>query len=169
MKKRMSLVLVLVLVLSFGGCGQKKEPDLNFQMPEGYSLSEVQEASCSIVREEDGQAVGGINATQLTVKDLRKGLYAGYLDQASGSELGAEFFSWSGGSRQHPIEYVSETVSYPDTEEKQEYQRILFECENVIYDMWFHTELMDKKEISDLFYPILEAGPSQMRPEATQQ
>ena len=168
MKKTMSLVFALILVLSFGGCGQQKGPDLNFKMPQGYRLSDVQGDACSIIREEDGQAVGGIHNTQLTVKDLRKGLYAGYLDQASGSELGAEFFSWSGGSRQHPIEYVSETVSYPDREEKQESQRILFECDGSVYDMWFETALIEKEEVSNLFYPMIEGGPAQMRPEALQ-
>ncbi len=151
-------VLSLMIVLVFSGC-KKEEPtkaDFGFEMPEGYMISDLSENSCKITREEDHQAIGGINITSLSVKDLNEGKYAGYIDEVSGSELGAEYFSWEGGSRRHPIEYVTQTVSYPDTEVKREYQRVLFEHNKSVYDMWFDTELINKEEISNQFYPIIE-------------
>ena len=151
-------VLALIMMLVFSGCG-KEEPtkaDFSFEMPEGYNITDLSEKSCEITREKDHQIVGGINKTLLSVKDLKKGNYAGYIDEVSGSELGAEYFSWEGGTRRHPIEYITQIVSYPDTDLKHEYQRIMFEHNKSVYDMWFDTELIDKEEISSKFYPIIE-------------
>lgn len=150
--------LALVMVLVFSACGVQEPAEIDFdaEMPEGYMVSDFSENSCTITREEDHQAVGGINITSLTVKDLNKNKYAKYIDEVSGSELGAEYFAWEGGSRRHPIIYVEQIVSYPDTEVKHTYQRVLFESNKIIYDMWFDTELINKEEISNKFYPIAE-------------
>lgn len=65
----------LLLILLSGCSGGKTAPprgDFAFDLPEGYSVSDVTDESCSIVREQDGVAVGGIEATGLKPGDLKK-------------------------------------------------------------------------------------------------
>ena len=77
MKKSISLLLMLILVLS--GCNTSAEPpetvvpapaDFSFTLPEGYSIAYVEEYCCSILRDTDCIVVGGMEVTSLSRKAL---------------------------------------------------------------------------------------------------
>ena len=59
------IVFALLVVLT--GCSGKdtevKQADFSFNLPEGYSLSDVTDESCNIVSDEGGAIIGGITVT----------------------------------------------------------------------------------------------------------
>ena len=49
-----------------------------------------------------------------------------------------------------------QNVTDPDTQERAEYQRVLFVKDSSVYDMWFNKALIGEDMIS-AFYSIAEA------------
>ena len=80
MKKLFVICLLLVLVLS--GCGSPAASDASYEtlvpevgdftfaLPEGYSVADIEDFACTILRDEDGAAVGGMEVTALTQNAL---------------------------------------------------------------------------------------------------
>ena len=65
------ILLALLLVLLAGCSGRAaevKQADFSFNLPEGYSLSDVTDESCNIVSDEGGAIIGGITVTSLKPK-----------------------------------------------------------------------------------------------------
>lgn len=155
--RRITLVMLALLaaVILFGCSAPPEVGDFSFDLPEGYRITDVTEKSCTIVNEEKVQ-VGGINLTGLRAKDIWKSGsddFGRYLNDVA---WGCEFFSWQGGDRSHPLQYMSLTVTDPDTQQKQEYYRVFFVKASGVYDMWFDLEQIDRDAISDFFF-IAEA------------
>lgn len=148
------LLALLTAALLFGCAAPPEVGDFTFDLPEGFRMAQITEASCTIVNSQDTQ-VGGINLTPLRVKDLRgdrDALYQ-YLNQVA---WGCEFFSWKGGDRSHPVKYMTLYVTDPETQQKQEFYRLFFVRKSGVYDMWFDLAKIDRETVSE-FYPIAEA------------
>ena len=67
------ILLALLLVLPTGCSGKAaevKQADFSFNLPEGYSLSDMTDESCNIVSDEGGAIIGGITVTSLKPKLL---------------------------------------------------------------------------------------------------
>ena len=146
--------VLLAAVILFGCSTPPEVGDFSFELPDGFSITDVTEKGCTIVNSENIQ-VGGINLTPLRVKDLRgdrDALYQ-YLNEVA---WGCEFFSWKGGDRSHPVKYMTLSVTDPDTQQKQEYYRLFFVRKSGVYDMWFDLARIDRDTVS-AFYPIAEA------------
>ena len=155
--RRISLVMfALLTAMTLFGCSAPPEVgDFTFDLPEGFSMADITEKSCSIVNSENIQ-VGGINLTGLRAKDIRKSGsddFGRYLNDVA---WGCEFFSWNGGDRSHPLQYMSMTVTDPDTQQKQEYYRVFFVRKSGVYDMWFDLAQIHRDTVSE-FFPIAEA------------
>lgn len=150
---RIALPILLLLLLC--GCSTPPEVgDFSFTPPQGYRIVDVTEKTCTIVNEED-IPVGGVNLTQLRARDIRKDsddLFR-YLNQVA---WGCEFFSWHGGDRQHPVQYMNLTITDPETQEKQEYYRVFFVKDSGVYDLWFNLSRIDREQVS-AFLPMAEA------------
>ena len=153
--RRLPLALLAAVLLLISGCSALPEVgDFSFSVPAEYHISHVTDRSCAIVNGEN-IPVGGVNLTDLLAKDIRKGsdeLFR-YLNEVA---WGCEFFSWHGGDRSHPLQYMSLTVTDPETQQKQEFYRVFFTKDSGVYDMWFDLSLIDQEEIS-AFLPIAEA------------
>lgn len=155
--RRIALAIFTLLTAAMlYGCSAPPEiGDFSFDLPEGYQLSDVTEKSCAIVNGEK-ISVGGINYTGLRAKDIRDGgsvAFGRYLNDVA---WGCEYFSWNGGDRSHPLQYMSLTVTNPETQQKQEYYRVFFVKDSGVYDMWFDLAQIDRDTISE-FFPIAEA------------
>lgn len=138
------------------GCSAPPEiGDFSFDLPEGYRISDVSEKSCVIVHT-DHVPVGGINLTGLRVKDIRNNGTDTFYRYLNDVAYGCEFFSWHGGDRTHPLQYLNLTVMNPETQQKQEYYRIFFVKASGVYDMWFDLAQIDRDTVSE-FFPIAEA------------
>jgi len=130
-------VLMLLLVLLVG-CGKETIPergDFSFTLPQGYSISQVTDISCTIL-DPEGAAVGGINLTDIRpseLKNKRSTALPRYLNETA---EGCEFFSWVGDDPQNPVHYVSQYVTDAQTGEKLEFYRLLFVKNGGVYDLW---------------------------------
>lgn len=153
------LITLFAFLITITACQAKEmattqNRDFAFEMPDGYTIVDVTEKSCSIVNEEC-IAIGGINLTGLSKKDLEDENCTAipvYLNQMV---YGCEFFSWMGNDPNRPVRYVFQELS-SDSGHKKEYYRVLFVKNGAVYDMWFDLNLIDKETASALFDPIVE-------------
>ena len=86
-------MFALLTAMTLFGCSAPPEVgDFTFDLPEGFSMADITEKSCTIVNSENIQ-VGGINLTGLRAKDIRKSGsddFGRYLNDVA---WGCEFFS----------------------------------------------------------------------------
>ena len=161
MRKFFTLLTALLLAAMTAGCQDDtlvtEKGDFTFHLPEGYSIANVSDKACSIVRDEDDAIVGGFNLTNLTVKDLRKDRFGYYLDHVFGKQLPSDFFSMENGSRKNPIRYISHSVTDPDTQTRRDFKRTLFTKDHAVYDMWFDLQRIDV-DAASAFSSIVEPG-----------
>lgn len=157
MKKTAILFLILVLGITImAGCqNTPKSPkaDFSFQIPDGYTILDATDTSCSIVSNET--VVGGIILTQLNEKDLNSKPHSDdfyrYMDSVAGPDLISEYILMGTGDKEL-IEVVNHMVTDPETDEVHNYQRLFFVRNSAIYDMWFDMEVMDENAVKK-FYP----------------
>lgn len=157
--QKVKLVLsILLLSAMISGCQKNdnvpEKGDFTYDLPEGFVISDVTEKDCAIV-DSDGVTVGGMILTDLKGKDLTDADSVALPQYLEDIAEGSEYFSWTGGDDAHPIHYLTQYFTDPDTQEKREYYRVFFVKDSGVYDMWFDTALMDEDTISK-FLPIAE-------------
>lgn len=156
MRRIVLVMFTLLMAVTLLGCSAPPEVgDFSFTLPEGFHISDGTEKSCTIVNDEN-VPIGGINLTALRAKDIRKSgsdAFGRYLNEVA---WGCEFFSWHGGDRSHPLQYMSMKVTDPDTLQEQEYYRVFFVRKSGVYDMWLDLAQIDRDTVSE-FFPIAEA------------
>lgn len=153
-------LISVVLLLSFliSGCQTEGQPpekgDFACDLPEGFTLSDVTDKDCAIL-DSDGVVVGGIILTDLKVKDLRDPDSVALPQYLETIGEGSEYFSWTGGNRKHPTQYLTQSFTDPNTQEKREYYRIFSVKDAGVYDMWFDLAKIDE-DTASRFSPIGE-------------
>lgn len=159
MRKGMLIFLILLLSVMISGCHKEdsapEKGDFSYDLPEGFTISDVTEKDCAIVSS-DGVTVGGMILTDLKGKDLTgtdRVAMSQYLENIA---EGSEYFSWTGGDDAHPIWYLTQSFTDPDSQEKREYYRVFFVKDSGVYDLWFDMERIDEDIISE-FLPIAES------------
>ncbi len=160
MRKMITLVLsALLLSAIISGCGSKmpEKGDFSFDLPEGFSVSDVTDQNCSIVHDEDGTAVGGIELTQLKRRDLKDSDTINamkYVQHEFHKTNDIEFFASNWGDK-HPIITINLTKYEDDSEEKHDFSHIFFENEkdSGVYHMWFDLAVIDS-DIADNFISL---------------
>ena len=138
------ICLLLILMLLFSGCSSKKEPEFvkeivtyppaastDFTLPDGYAFAD--DTTTSIIRNSDGQVIGGILDMGITEEELEldgpndpTGKYLislGYM---------CEYFSWN----RDGYKSVSLYITDEGAEERWETERFLFPKNGKCYDLW---------------------------------
>lgn len=158
MRKLWLISVMLLLSLLISGCQTGNQPpekgDFTCQLPEGFTIGDVTDKSCTILNS-DGAAVGGMILTELKIKDLTDEDSVALPQYLEAIAEGSEYFSWTGGDAQHPVHYLTQYFTDPKTQVKREYYRIFFVKDSGVYDLWFDLERVDENAISG-FLPIAE-------------
>ena len=161
MKKTRFFILFTLLAMLLLGCQNQPIPekgDFSFSVPDGYSLSNITDKTCDILRS-DGTLVGGIVLTEIAPKDMKRNsdspAIARYLDSVAGLENMSEYFSWLGEESDYPTQYMDHYITDLETQEKTSYKRVIFVHDGGVYDMWFDLQVMVADDISN-FYSIAE-------------
>lgn len=161
MNRRKIFIPFLLLAVLLLGCGKETIPekgDFSVSLPEGYSISNVTDKSCDILRS-DGALVGGMVLTEIAPEDMKRDsdspAIARYLDSVAGLENMSEYFSWLGEEPDYPTLYMDHYITNSETQEKTTYKRVIFVRDGGVYDLWFDLQVMDEEEVPD-FYSIVE-------------
>lgn len=110
----------------------------DYTLPEGYSLADITDTSCSLVK--DGEVVGGFAITDLDVESLDNWndetifppeLIA-YLEKDLPDTVYDEYMidSW------HPYTTVIYILTDSETNERREYIHFFFERDGQVWDLW---------------------------------
>ena len=150
------ILLALLLVLLTGCSGnaaEAKQADFSFNLPEGYSLSDVTDESCNIVSDEDGAVIGGITVTSLkpellTNEDSTTEIMT-YLQNEFHKTNNVEFIALYGG-KEKPSVTINLTKIADDTGEKSHFRHIFFEKDAVVYHMWFDLDVVDQAAVDEI-------------------
>lgn len=125
-----------------------------FNIPNGFSFSEIGEDNFSIL-DEVGTIIGGITKTDLKAKDITSPnsiALAQYLNLMNG---GCEYISWNDDSSNPPTKHVSQYVTSPDASNQREIYHVLFIKDKCVFDIWFDTELIEKDTISEFVFIVI--------------
>ncbi len=157
MKKLLAIAFVFVVMLTgcAGGEAAPEKGDFSFELPDGYSVSNVTDKNCSIVRDGDGGAVGGIELTELKDRDLKddenKKIMT-YLQNEFHKTNNVEFIAFHWGE-ENPIVSVSLAKLSDDMEEKSNYSHVFFEKDSGIYHLWLDLSVVDPN-LADQFLSV---------------
>lgn len=162
MKKLFSLLCVLAFLLS--GCDTSPEPpetvvpapaDFSFSLPEGYSIAYAEEYCCSIQRDADCVAVGGMEVTSLSRKALTEDgsdsvLY--YLQNSFHKTNNVEFvtFHFDG----EPAKSVNMRVHREDGTQNM-FTHYFFEWDTSVFHLWLDTDILGDVEPNDFLSAVL--------------
>ena len=163
MKKIISFVIVLILVLSISACGNETIPvtkgDFSFTLPDGYSVKELTATDCAFIRDEDGTRIGGAEVTPLRKRNLcNKGItkIMKYLQEEFHKTNNVEFFSFAGDG-DNP--YVNISLQRPDetNQYKRHFSHLFFFKDDAVYHVWLDTDVIDeeiRQQILDIFVSL---------------
>lgn len=154
MRKFYGMILFLLIAVLMAGCQEKtlgtaQAPAFDFSLPEGFSIDNETDQTCSIVR--DGEIVGGFARTDLDVDCIENGIrdaakqkaVGAYLETYAAASLEYEYMMsyWEG--KQPRIDVAFNTLDL-ETKERHDFRHYLFEKDEVLFDMWLDSELVDE-------------------------
>lgn len=152
MKKSLSLVLVMLMIIIMGcvGChvesNQNDDSIFEFELPCGFVIADISDKECSIINEA-GLCVGGFVVTDLKLKDI-KGTDSIILPQYLNKfHEGSEYISWSGDNAKNPTKHVKQFVSEGNSTLTKELYHVFFERNSRVYDMWLDTQMIDSNTV----------------------
>ena len=158
MKKIIFLVLVLVLMLC--GCGNETpvldSADFTFQMPDGYSVAYMEDFSCSILRDSDCVAVGGMEVVPLTRKNLTQKSNTAileYLQTTFHQTNDVEFIASNYNDKTFPVVAVNMRVHRED-ETANMFSHYFFETDGLVYHLWVDTDLLGDGDPGDFLSAV---------------
>lgn len=158
MRKIILLIATMLLILC--GCGNEtpvlESADFSFPMPEGYSIAYVENFNCSIQRDRDCVAVGGMEAVPLSGKALTEKNATGilnYLQTQFHQTNDVEFitFHW-----EEPTTIVSidMRVHHEDGSEAM-FSHFFFEQDGLVYHLWLDTDNLGEADPGDFLSSAL--------------
>ena len=158
MKKIIALGLILLLLLS--GCGNETpvldNADFSFPMPEGYSIGYAENLSCSILRDSDCVAVGGMEVVPLTRKDVtRKGSekILEYLLNSFHQTNNVEFIASRYNDRDFPVAAINMRI-HRDNGTSNQYTHYFFETDSLIYHLWLDMDVLGDGDPGDFLSSV---------------
>lgn len=158
MRKITFLILAVLLILC--GCGNEtpvlESADFSFPMPEGYSIAYVENLSCSIQRDADCVAVGGMEAVPLSGKALTEKNATGilnYLQTEFHQTNDVEFitFHWEDPTT---IVSIDMRVHHEDGSETM-FSHAFFERDGLVYHLWLDTGILGEADPGDFLSSVL--------------
>lgn len=148
MKKYAALIVLFMFILT--GCSDQtvvpEAGDFSFDLPDGYSVANITEQNCSIVRDEDGVIVGGIEVTALKHKDVNGRNSENvilYLQNDFHMTNNIEYTAFHWG-KTHKIIEVS-LKKHTDDGQEEMFLHYFFEKDPVIYHCWLDTDAVDSE------------------------
>lgn len=146
------ILCCIALLLALTGCSDgtviPEKGDFSYQVTEGYSIADVTDKSCAIVRDSDGQQVGGVELTALQRKDLwqknSKNIMAYLREDFHKAEI-CDFFTFNG-SKMNPVVSISLNIRDPETQETHSYSHRFFDQDSAVYHLWLDRDILGQWE-----------------------
>lgn len=158
-KLRKSVMLLLILATLLTGCysgSPSASVDVQtFNIPNGFSFSDVGEDKYSII-DEAGTIIGGVTKTDLKSKDITSQNSIALAQYLNLMNEGCEYISWNDNSSNKPTKHVSQYVTSPDSSEQKEIYHVLFTRDKYVFDIWFDTEMIEQDTISEFVSIVIE-------------
>ena len=146
MRKYIAFLLISVLILT--GCSTKASVpnigDFSFDLPAGYSIANVTDLNCSIVWDEDGVHIGGIELTELTSKDVTgkdSDHVMQYLMDTFHMTKNIEYIATHWGSNQKIL--AVDLEKHTEDRDEELYGHYFFEKNQQIYHLWLDRSIVD--------------------------
>lgn len=155
MKKIITWCLILLLLLS--ACGNETpvldNADFSFPMPEGYTLTDVKQISCTITRDSDGLDVGGMEVVPLTRRALTERGSKHILEYLQGTFFGTNNVEYiaSRYDGDHPIVSISMRVHW---ETQLQYTHYFFDKEGLVYHLWLDMDVLGDSDPGDFLSSV---------------
>ena len=141
------IIFGLCLLLFLTGCSNQQVPDsgdFNFDLPDGYSLTDITDQACSVICDADSQAIGGMELTTLSKKDLNgkntENIIHYLLDDFHQTN-DVEYLSSHWG-KHHKIVIVHLDKPGNDGQEDH-FSHIFFEKDSAVYHLWLDLSIVD--------------------------
>ena len=151
------IVFMLFLALLTGCAGRTSVPDVGdftFDLPEGYSVSDVADVNCVILRDADGVTVGGAEITELKCKDVtgkKTDNIMQYLHNQFHMTNNTEYIAFHWGQK-HKIVAV-DLKKYTDDGLESKFTHFFFERYDLVYHLWLDADQVDPETV-DLFRAV---------------
>lgn len=156
---RKCLILILGLTVVLCGCGNEPPvldtADFNFPMPEGYTVAYIEDLNCSILRDSDCVAVGGMEVVPLTRKNLTQKSNTAILDylQTSFHQTNdVEFIATNYNDNSFPVVVVDMRVHRDGAATM--YAHYFFETDGLIYHLWLDMDLLGEGDPGDFLSAV---------------
>ena len=158
--KRLLSWVLLLLTLLLAGCGSAKEkasdPDpFQATLPSGYTLTmcPLDDGEAMITNSDDVQ-IGGLILTDLTAKDLTDSESFPLMHYLNKTLWNCQTFAWDEDQEDHPVYRV--TLYTAADGENPVFDRVLFERNSKVYDLWFVSDMADTATQTSLTAAIVE-------------
>ena len=154
------LLVFCLLLIMLAGCSNPPYDsavgDFSFYLPEGYSIEDVSDLNCAIIREDNSAVVGGIELTALKRRSLisdRDNSIILYLQDQFHKTRNMEYIlqQWNVST---PL-ITLHLRKYEDEDTQTMFSHIFFLKEDWVYHLWLKEDIAGEEAVSQ-FLEVLK-------------